>query len=116
VESWNEIYETIRVRFLEELGPRLDEIDRAIDGVRAKPGEAASLRELRKHFHKLAGAAGSYGWPHLSEVSLEAEMACAKILNRGGEVQQGELEHWRDVVGSMRAHLAEATSSNQSST
>jgi HPt (histidine-containing phosphotransfer) domain-containing protein len=116
VESWNEVYESIRVRFLEELGPRLDEIDRAIDGVRSRPSEAARLHELRKHFHKLAGAAGSYGWPHLSEVSLEAELACAKVLSRGGEVQQGELQHWRDVVGSMRSHLAEVTSSNRSST
>jgi len=108
VESWDEIYEAIRARFLHDLGPRLDQIVEAVDLVDGNRGEIANVQALRRHFHKLSGAAGSYGWPHVSERSLDAELACAAIIARGTEATDEEIARWREFLASVSADLAKA--------
>lgn len=51
-----------------------------LDGDRAN---RATLTELHRHFHGLAGLGGTYGFPLISEIGADAEEACEALVAEG---------------------------------
>jgi HPt (histidine-containing phosphotransfer) domain-containing protein len=68
--------------FKENLGKRLSDLDAALASIDAgaplsgQPG----VRTLLEHVHKIAGAAGTFGYGEMSNIAAEAEQICDGIL------------------------------------
>lgn len=66
----------LRDRFLDTLEYRLIDIDRAAQAFNAAPS-AATLNDLARPIHKLAGVAGSFGHPNMGTLarSIDARIS-----------------------------------------
>ncbi len=81
--SFDEILAELRAAYAVSLVTRVDEILRAVRAVVAEPTSASSLGALRSLAHRLAGTAGSYGFPALSELGAAIEDETL-VLERAG--------------------------------
>jgi two-component system OmpR family response regulator len=105
VAPTNEIPRELRRSFLVSAVERIGAIDRALDGLQRQPGERSYLREARAEFHRIAGAAASYGFAPLSEAASYGEMECDAVAGAPDPVT---LRRWRDLLQEMRRHLSAA--------
>ena len=103
--SWEEEFEELRVQFVREAPPRLDEIERALDLLARDPADADALRALMRGFHGFAGSGITYGLPELTAVGLAGELSCSEVLGEGQVPGPDLLARWRDFLDSMRAAL-----------
>lgn len=71
-ELMAELAQQFRANTLERLDKMRTLLAR-LDGDRAN---RATLTELHRHFHGLAGLGGTYGFPLISEIGADAEEAC----------------------------------------
>lgn len=76
----DELSRELMTHYLESAGGRIEEVRRALSEARARPGDAAALDRLRGVLHKIAGSAGTYGFPALtvSARALEKQALAAR--------------------------------------
>jgi diguanylate cyclase (GGDEF)-like protein len=60
--------------------------------------DMAALERLMRHFHQLAGSAGSFGFSGVGEVAARGDRECALRLAKGTEVSAAEIADWRSLV------------------
>jgi DNA-binding response OmpR family regulator len=103
--SGNDIPPEMQRSFLISAVERVAAIARALDSLQRQPEERAHLLELRAEFHRVAGAAASYGFTSLSDAASHGEMECDGV----DDIPAPALLHrWRDLLQEMRSHLAAA--------
>ena len=85
--------------------PRLREASSVLNDQLARlcDGDEAALAELRHTVHRLAGAAGSFGFPEVSEAALEADAEIKARLADTGDVSRS-----RDLTTDLLAVLRRA--------
>ena len=71
MSTWDEEFRQLQAEFLRGGPSRLADIDETLD--RLDRGTAATLAELKRHFHQLAGAGATYQRPQISSLAREAE-------------------------------------------
>lgn len=98
--TWDEEFRQLQAEFLRGAPARLAEIDETLG--RLERGTAATLADLQRHFHKLAGAGATYARPQISALAKEAERRCDDLLHMQGQPTRADVAHWHDV----RARLA----------
>ena len=64
MSTWDDEFRLLQAEFLSGGPQRLVEIDVTLD--RLDRGTAATLADLRRLFHKLAGAGATFQRPHIS--------------------------------------------------
>ena len=74
---------------------RLVDIDEALD--RLHHGTAATLADLKRHFHKLAGAGATYQRPQISTLAREAERRCDELLKGHAQPSSEDVVRWRET-------------------
>lgn len=76
----DELARELMTHYLESAGGRVEEVRAATAAARARPGDAAALDRLRGVLHKIAGSAGTYGFPGLtaSARALEKQALAAR--------------------------------------
>ena len=74
MSTWDEEFRQLQAEFLRGGPSRLADIDETLD--RLDRGTAATLADLKRHFHKLAGAGATYQRPQISSLAREAERRC----------------------------------------
>lgn len=102
MQSWDDAFEELRLRFIREAGPRLDEIDRLLSLLAQGPQDADTLRDLMRRFHGFAGSGGTYGLPAVTSLGLEGERACNDLLRDEASPKPADLDRWRALVASLR--------------
>ena len=109
MQSWEEAFEELRVQFIREAGPRLDEIERLLDLLARDPADADALRGLMRAFHGFAGSGLTYGLSQLTAHGLSGELSCNDVLSEGAGPRADILAEWRGLLESMRAALPAAS-------
>lgn len=99
--TWDEEFRQLQAEFLRGGPARLADIDQALD--RLDRGTAATLSELKRHFHKLAGAGATYQRPQISALARGAERRCDELLRGHAQPTADDVLHWRTI----RARLAD---------
>ena len=79
MSTWDEEFRQLQVEFLRGGPDRLVDIDETLD--RLDRGTAATLADLKRHFHKLAGAGATYLRPQISTIAREAERRCDELID-----------------------------------
>jgi DNA-binding response OmpR family regulator len=95
----------MRRSFLLSSVERVAAIARALDALQRQPAEHDCLREIRAEFHRIAGAAASYGFAALSDAASHGEIECDAVE---GIPTPSVIHRWRDLLQEMRSHLAAA--------
>lgn len=101
MSTWDEEFRHLQAEFLRGGPDRLADIDQALD--RLDRGTAATLSELKRHFHKLAGAGATYQRPQISALAREAERRCDSLLRGHAQPSTEDVVHWKTI----RSRLAE---------
>src|SRR5947209_3590837 len=101
----NDIPPEMRRSFLLSSVERVAAIARSLDALQRQPEERDCLREIRAEFHRIAGAAASYGFDALSDAASHGEMECDAVE---GTPAPSVMHRWRDLLQEMRSHLAAA--------
>jgi chemotaxis protein histidine kinase CheA len=70
-----DILRALRDEFRENTRFRLVEMHSLLERIELLP-DAATLRELERHFHGLAGLGGTYGYQSVTSLSREGENIC----------------------------------------
>lgn len=105
MQSWDDAFEELRVQFIREAGPRLDEIERHLDLLARRPADTEALRAVLRIFHGFAGSGVTYGLPELTTHGLAGELGCDRVLNEGGGPTPAALAQWQGLLASMRGAL-----------
>jgi HPt (histidine-containing phosphotransfer) domain-containing protein len=71
----------LRAEYLGEAPERVRELSAALG--RLRTGEFGALDELQRHFHRLAGSGGSYGFPLITDRSRAAEHDMQELAAAG---------------------------------
>jgi chemotaxis protein histidine kinase CheA len=67
----------LRAEYLADAPERVRELSAALGRLRAR--DQTALADLQRHFHRLAGSGGSYGFPEITIRSRAAEYAVAAL-------------------------------------
>ena len=95
MSTWDEEFRQLQAEFLRGGPDRLVDIDETLD--RLDRGTAATLSDLKRHFHKLAGAGATYQRPQISTLAREAERRCDELLKGHGQPSTDDVSRWRDI-------------------
>jgi diguanylate cyclase (GGDEF)-like protein len=93
--TWDEEFRQLQAEFLRGGPDRLVDIDETLD--RLDRGTAATLADLKRHFHKLAGAGATYQRPQISTLAREAERRCDELLEGHEQPSSDDMGRWRDI-------------------
>jgi chemotaxis protein histidine kinase CheA len=75
----DELLAELAVQFRASTIERLDKMRTQVARIESDRGDHATLTEIHRHFHGLAGLGGTYGFPLVSEIAADAEEACESI-------------------------------------
>jgi diguanylate cyclase (GGDEF)-like protein len=106
--SWAEALRELRGEYLREARERARTIRELIDAIEARPSEAASLRELNRLFHGLAGSGTTYGFPELTALGIEGERACGAARAPGLSPAASEIAAWRGLLARIESVVTQA--------
>lgn len=95
MSTWDEEFRQLQAEFLRGGPERLADIDETLE--RLDRGTAATLADLKRHFHKLAGAGATYQRPQISSLARDAERRCDELIERHGQPTAADMARWRDV-------------------
>ncbi|HTU99123.1 MAG TPA: diguanylate cyclase [Luteitalea sp.] len=95
MSTWDEEFRQLQAEFLRGGPDRLADIDETLD--RLDRGTAATLADLKRHFHKLAGAGATYQRPQISNLAREAEKRCDELLRSHQQPTSEDVVQWRDA-------------------
>jgi diguanylate cyclase (GGDEF)-like protein len=117
MESWMEISDRLRSRYVVGTAWTLDRVAVLLDRLAEHPGTRQARQavdDLRRCFQGIARSGGSYGFAGLAASSGEGERACAALLRAGTLPESGQLETWRGLLRAMCEELAAAAQPEQS--
>ena len=95
MSTWDEEFRQLQAEFLRGGPDRLVDIDETLD--RLDRGTAATLADLKRHFHKLAGAGATYQRPQISTLAREAERRCDELIKGHQQPSSDDVGRWRDI-------------------
>ena len=106
-ESFEETFSRLRLRYLEKATARCDGFIVVLEHLESTATDGEALDEMRQSFHKLSGSGATYGFPRVSELGLQGELACDAIRKRTGLVGRDDVEVLRQLVDALRREFDE---------
>lgn len=73
----------LRAGYKASVRARLATMAALLMALRGRPTDTASLRELRRHVHNLAGSGGTYGFTALTAAAQAGEIRLEALLGAG---------------------------------
>jgi diguanylate cyclase (GGDEF)-like protein len=103
-EPADDAFLELQREYLSALPGRLDELRSNLAAFRT--GEPGATASLQSHLHRLAGSAGSYGFPEISQVARDAErwLSDRPPKEEAGRVEEA-VERIAEIVHRSRIHL-----------
>jgi diguanylate cyclase (GGDEF)-like protein len=91
--------------FLASGAERADELASAVDRLASVPSDHAALTDLRRHFHRLAGAGATYDCGSISDLGRRGEATVAPILSASRAATETERAGIRLLIETVRAEF-----------
>lgn len=106
-ESFEETFSRLRLRYMEKARARCDGFLAVLERLESTEADGEALDEIRQSFHKLSGSGATYGFPRVSEIGLQGELACDAIRKRAGLVRCDDVDALRQLVDALRREFDE---------
>lgn len=90
--SWENQFQELKQQFIFRSRERLSAIENLLDQMQYRPGDSNLLREIRKHFHWLAGSGGTYGFDEITQWGTYGEELCEYLLKLQVPVKEEDRE------------------------
>jgi hypothetical protein len=103
--TWDETFRDIRSRFVVRTGEWVDEIVLLANLLEQSDGDRAALERLSVIFHRIAGSAGTYGFPQVSSLADEGELACIGLVREGRPPSPEDLATFRRLAEEIRERM-----------
>jgi diguanylate cyclase (GGDEF)-like protein len=107
MRSWEDEFRELTTEFLAGGPQRVGDLQAAIDRLEEAPHDLSALAELRRLFHSLAGAGGTYGVTSLTTLAREGEALCLEMAEGETRAPQA-LDEWRRLVREIAVGFVEA--------
>lgn len=92
---------------MEKARARCDGFLAVLERLESTEADGEALDEIRQSFHKLSGSGATYGFPRVSELGLQGELACDAIRKRAGLVRRDDVDALRQLVDALRREFDE---------
>lgn len=113
-EALNQVLSALRAEYLQEIPSRMNDLRSHIKNAKAQPENPHQwLVEAHTVAHRLAGTAGSYGFPELSQKAAALDAHLKQVLNIKGEatiIPAAEID-WQ-AIDSMAQAMSESVPSS----
>ncbi len=103
--DWQNTLDSLRTQFLQGTGARLDRIRADLGDLRAEPGNAPALADLRLAFHGFSGLGGSFGFPRVTLLGMDGERRCDALVASGRPPGETELADFELLLEGLRSAL-----------
>lgn len=87
--------EDLRDEYVRDCRERLSRTGRLLSLLEISPNNNALLQELRTETHKIAGSAGTFGFPEASRMATVVERELDELVERGELPTMVDLSRWR---------------------
>lgn len=105
MESLEQTLDRLRKEYRRGSADRIAKLEQALSRLEQNLSDADALKELRRHFHSLAGTGSIFGFPRLSELGLRGERVCDALIAGKSAPTSSELNQWRELLEALRAEL-----------
>lgn len=111
--SWEEEFNTLVAEFVDSAGARLRGLRDALFALQANPADLDALRELKRHFHRLAGTGLTFGFAELSALAGQGEELCNDRLRIGHPASPTDIARYTTLIDALDKGFAGARSGLQ---
>ncbi len=111
--SWEEEFNTLVTEFVEGADTRLGSLRDALYGLQTAPDNLNALRELNRHFHRLAGTGLTFGFAELSALAAQGEELCTERLRTPQPATASDLARYATHIDALQKGFAGARSGLQ---
>jgi chemotaxis protein histidine kinase CheA len=108
VHDWQKQFETMRAQFLSRAQDRLANIEQLLRTLEMAP-DAEMLRDVRTHFHWLAGSGGTYKFPKVTDLGVHGEEICDEFLEAGKTIDLEGVGRLNRILRGVREQFLSAT-------
>jgi diguanylate cyclase (GGDEF)-like protein len=106
--SWEEEFNTLVAEFVDSAGTRLGSLRDALLGLQNTPADLDALRELKRHFHRLAGTGLTFGFAELSALAAQGEELCTERLRVSQPATARDLSRYSTLIDALDKGFAGA--------
>jgi diguanylate cyclase (GGDEF)-like protein len=111
--SWEEEFNTLVAEFVDSAATRLGSLRDALLGLQNTPDDLDALRELKRHFHRLAGTGLTFGFAELSALAAQGEELCNERLRVTQSASATDLSRYSTLIEALDKGFAGARSGLQ---
>ena len=98
--------QVLRADYAEKLDERIDEISAHLTAMSQAHGDGAArmvaLEQVRNATHKLAGSGATFGFPAVSNIARDMEIACRDVLHGASDYGPGFFDRLYELCGRLR--------------
>jgi diguanylate cyclase (GGDEF)-like protein len=102
MESWQDRFQQMKDQFITKSRARLNSIETLIEMIENDPQDGMRIRELRQHFHWLAGSGGTYGMPEVSKLGGYGEDGCEFFLSKQQAPGAADIQRFKGILQSVQ--------------
>jgi diguanylate cyclase (GGDEF)-like protein len=111
--SWEEEFNTLVAEFVDSADTRIESLRDALVAVQQAPEDFDALRELKRHFHRLAGTGLTFGFAELSALAAQGEELCTERLRVQQAASHADLARYATLIEALDKGFAGARSGLQ---
>lgn len=106
--TWDDELRELAEDFVRGADERLLALSTTLDALSATPADSDVLAALKRHFHRLRGAATTFGFAEIGEIAREGEWLCDGVLSAGDPPSRHPLERWQVLLAQLRRAFNDA--------
>jgi diguanylate cyclase (GGDEF)-like protein len=97
----------LRAQFVARSQAKVEIAARVVALLRETPADRPHLEELMRFFHSLSGVGTSFGYPRVTALAKEGELACLALLHHPAVPSALEIENWTRLLAALAHELSE---------
>lgn len=106
--SWEEEFSTLVAEFVGSADARLRGFRETLDLLAKDPADAEGLKDLKRHFHRLAGTGLTFGFAEISALASQGEELCNERMRAGRALSDDDMRRSRTLVNALEQGFAGA--------
>ena len=98
MHEWQKKFDNLRTQFLDRSQERLEALRVLVEHIATRNTDMNLLKEIRQLFHWCAGSGGVYGFERVTQLGLQGEEICDRLLNANQEIAKQDAERLLQLV------------------
>jgi diguanylate cyclase (GGDEF)-like protein len=113
MNGWQQTFGELKEQYVRRSAERLTKIVEMLGQLFQRPADTELLRQLRQHFHWLAGSGTMYGFAEVSTLGNEGEQLCEQLLRENRTPDGSTLEHLKRLLNTLSSEFSKSNSNTE---